>query len=201
MTMQRLFAFGLALLAALSAGPLPAQAQTAEARFAFVIGNDGYERAPLATAANDAGLVAETLRSSGFDVTGARNLDQETLRASYREFLDKIAAAGPNAVAAVYISGYGLQVEGENYLVPVGARVQRDSDVNLNAVRISDFVRALGGLPAKARIVMLDLAHEGPFGKDGLPLAPGLELVEAPNGTLVGFNAAPGSWAPKHKPI
>ena len=82
-----------------------ARAQVTEARFGFVIGNDGYEGADLKTAANDAGLVAETLRSAGFDVTGARNLDQETLRASYREFLEKVQAAGPGAVAFVYLSG------------------------------------------------------------------------------------------------
>ena len=199
MTLSRFLAAGLALLAALTSASLPARAQSAEARFAFVIGNDGYEGSPLPTAANDAGLVAETLRSANFDVTGARNLDQDTLRASYREFLDKVAAAGPNAVAAIYFSGHGLQVDGENYLVPVGARVQRDTDVTLNAVRMSDLLRALGGLPAKSRIIMLDLAYDSPFGKQGQPLAPGLEIVEPEAGSLISFNAAPGTWAPVPK--
>ena len=63
--------------------------QGEQARFAFVIGNDLYQDAPLPTAANDAGLIADTLKSAGFDVTGARNLDQDTLRSSYREFLDE----------------------------------------------------------------------------------------------------------------
>jgi uncharacterized caspase-like protein len=191
----------LAIFALLAETMVPASAQLtppsqAEARFGFVIGNDGYEGAPLPTAANDAGLVAEALRSAGFDITGARNLDQDTLRASYREFVDKVAAAGPNAVAAVYLSGYGLQVEGENYLVPVGARVQRDTDVSLNAIRISDMTRALGGLPGHAHMVMLDLAYDGPFGKQGQPLAPGLAIVEPDPGMLIGFNTAPGAYAP-----
>jgi hypothetical protein len=152
---QRLLAL-VAVFALLLETSFPARAQAplatppAEARFAFVIGNDNYEHATLPTAAFDAGLVAETLRNAGFDITGARNLDQDTLRASYREFIDKLAAAGPDAVGAVYISGYGLQVEGENYLVPVGARVQRDTDVSLNAIRISDLTRALGALPSRA---------------------------------------------------
>ena len=191
----------LAIFALLAETMVPATAQIAtapqaEARFAFVIGNDGYEGAPLPTAANDAGLVAQTLRSAGFDITGARNLDQDTLRASYREFVDKVATAGPNAVAAVYLSGYGLQVEGENYLVPVGARVQRDTDVSLNAIRISDMTRALGGLPGRAFMVMLDLAYDGPFGKQGQPLAPGLAIVEPELNTMIGFNTAPGAYAP-----
>ena len=191
----------LAIFALLAETMVPALAQIAppaqaEARFAFVIGNDGYEGAPLPSAANDAGLVAETLRSAGFDITGARNLDQDTLRASYREFIDKVAAAGPNAVAAVYLSGYGLQVEGENYLVPVGARVQRDTDVSLNAIRISDLTRALGGQPGRAQLVMLDLAYDGPFGKQGQPLAPGLAIVEPELNAVIGFNTAPGAYAP-----
>ena len=202
--MQRLARISTALLAIfalLAETMVPAGAQIAappqpEARFAFVIGSDGYEGAPLPTAANDAGLVAEALRSSGFDITGARNLDQDTLRASYREFIDKVAAAGPNAVAAVYLSGYGLQVEGENYLVPVGARVQRDTDVSLNAIRLSDMTRALGGQPGRAHMVMLDLAYDGPFGKQGQPLAPGLAIVEPEANTLIGFNTAPGAYAP-----
>ncbi|NBP84043.1 MAG: caspase-like domain-containing protein, partial [Mycobacteriaceae bacterium] len=107
-----------------------------------------------------------------------------------------MAAAGPNAVAAVYLSGYGLQVEGENYLVPVGARVQRDTDVALNAIRLSDMTRALGGQPGRAHMVMLDLAYDSPFGKQGQPLAPGLAIVEPEANTLIGFNTAPGAYAP-----
>ena len=64
-------------------------------RFALVIGNDEYKSAKLATPANDAGLVASALQAAGFTVTGARNLDQATLRELFREFVDQLAAAGP----------------------------------------------------------------------------------------------------------
>lgn len=182
-----------------SAGPALAQPAPAptEARFAFVIGSDDYEGAPLKTAANDAGLIAETLRSTGFDITGARNLDQDTLRASFREFVRKVEAAGPNTVTAVYLSGYGLQVEGENYLVPANTNITRDTDVILNGVRLSDFTRALSAVPARAHVVMLDLAYDGPFAKQGQPIAPGLSLVEPEQNVIISFNAAPGMYAPK----
>ena len=187
----------ICLLAAIATMALaPARAQAPEARFAFVIGNDAYDGAPLKTSANDAGLIADTLKQIGFDVTGARNLDQDTLRASYREFLEKVAAAGPGAVAAVYLSGYGLQVEGENYFVPVGASVRGEADVALNAIRVSDLTRPLAALQARAGIVALDLAYDGPFAKQGAPLAPGLGLVDADPGSLIAFNAAPGVYAP-----
>ena len=151
----------LAVLAAFVTSSAFAQ-QGEQARFAFVIGNDLYQEAPLPTAANDAGLIADTLKSAGFEVTGARNLDQDTLRSSYREFLEKVAAAGPGSVAVVYLSGYGLQFEGENYLVPAGAQVARDSDIPLNAVRLSDLTKPLAGLAAAAKIAIFDLAHRYP---------------------------------------
>ena len=77
--------------------------QAAEQRFALVIGNDDYKAAKLATSANDAGLVADALQAAGFTVTGARNLDQATLRESFREFLGQVSAAGPDAVAGTQI--------------------------------------------------------------------------------------------------
>ena len=192
----------LAVFALVGQTSLPVLAQQAatgqtEARFAFIIGNDDYEGAPLKTAANDAGLIAETLRSTGFDITGARNLDQDTLRASFREFVRKVEAAGPNTVSAIYLSGYGVQVEGENYLVPANTNIARDSDVILNGVRLSDFTRALAAVPSRAHLVMFDLAYDSPFAKQGQPIAPGLSLVEPEQNVLVSFNAAPGMYAPK----
>src|SRR6516162_2527688 len=118
----------LALLAPLVAAPAGAQAPP-ERRFALVIGNSEYKTGRLPTAANDAGLLAETLRGAGFDVTGARDLDQDTLRRSIREFLDKVSGAGPQAVAVVYLAGYGLQFEGENYFVPIDASIRRGEDL------------------------------------------------------------------------
>src|SRR5438445_413993 len=106
-------------------------AQPAENRIALVIGNAAYQAGALQTPANDAGLVAQTLQAAGFDVVGARDLDIATLRSSFREFLDKARASGPDTVALVYFAGHGLQFEGENYLVPVDARIARDSDVPL----------------------------------------------------------------------
>src|SRR5213593_3600228 len=104
-------------------------AARAEKRIALVVGNAAYQAGVLATPANDAGLIAQTLQAAGFDVVGARDLDQDSLRRAFRDFVDKAQAAGPNTVAFVYLSGYGLQLEGENYFVPVDAKIVRDSDV------------------------------------------------------------------------
>ncbi len=177
-----------------SAGPQPAVPQS-ETRIAFVVGNAEYPEAPLLTSANDAGLIAQTLQAAGFDVIGARDLDEETFRRSFKDFLQKAAAAGPNTVAAVYLSGYGLQFEGENYFVPVGARIVRDTDVPISAIRVSDLTRPLAAMRLKASFVVLDAARNQPYAREGQPLAGGLALVEPETDTLIAFNAAPGTIA------
>ena len=184
------------LIAVLALALAPRAGDAAETRFALVIGNDEYKAAKLATPANDAGLIADALQAAGFTVTGARNLDQATLRESFREFLSQVAAAGPDAVALVYLSGIGLQFAGDNYFVPVDADIQRDVDVPLQAVRISDFTQPLAALPGRVKIVILDAARQNPFARGGQPLAGGLALVDPVRGMAIAFNAAPGTVAP-----
>jgi uncharacterized caspase-like protein len=174
----------------------PVAAQAPEKRFAFVIGNSEYKAGRLPTAANDAGLIAETLRTAGFDVSGARDLDQDTLRRSAREFLDKIAAGGPNVVAVIYLAGYGVQYEGENYIVPIDAILRRNEDIPIESIRISDIARSLGGTPGTRKMLLVDAARQHPFTPAGTALASGLALVEPDANMLIAFNAAPGSIAP-----
>ena len=174
-------------------------AQQSEKRIALVIGNAAYQVEALPTAANDAGLIAQTLQAAGFDVLGARDLDQDTLRRTFRDFLEKATASGPDTVAFVYLNGYGVQLEGENYFVPVDAKIARDTEVPIEAIRISDYVRPLASLNLKASVVVLDVARAHPFAKAGQPLASGLSLIEPEKGMLIAFNAAPGTVAPREQ--
>jgi len=176
---------------------LAANSAHAEKRIALVIGNAGYQTGALTTPANDAGLIAQTLQAAGFDVAGARDLDQDSLRRAFRDFVEKATNAGPDTVAFIYVSGYGLQLEGENYVVPVDAKINRDADVAAEALRVSDYTRPLAALKLKAAIVVLDAARANPFARSGPPLAGGLALVEPESGLLMAFNAAPGTVAPE----
>jgi uncharacterized caspase-like protein len=169
-------------------------AQQPEKRIALVVGNGAYAKSPLATAANDAGLIAQTLQAAGFDVIGARDLDGDTLRKSFRDFVQKAQGAGPGTVAMVYLAGYGLQLAGENYFVPVDSAISRETDIPIEALRISDYVRQLASLPLKASIVVLDAARRQPFVEG--QIASGLALVEADPHMLIAYNAAPGTVAP-----
>jgi len=170
--------------------------QQQEKRIALVVGNGAYAKSPLATAANDAGLIAQTLQAAGFDVVGARDLDGDTLRRSFRDFIQKAEASGPGTVAMVYLAGYGMQLAGENYFIPVDSSLSRDVDIPIEGLRIGDYVRQLASLPLKASVVVLDAARQQPFIAGGQPIASGLALVEADAHMLIAFNAAPGTIAP-----
>ncbi|MDA9422754.1 caspase family protein, partial [Bradyrhizobium sp. CCBAU 53380] len=181
------------------AGVVPdqARAQQQEKRIALVVGNGAYAKSPLATTANDAGLIAQTLQAAGFDVVGARDLDGDTLRKSLRDFIQKAQASGPGTVAMIYLAGYGVQLAGENYFIPVDSNITRDTDIPTEALRISDYARQLASIPLKADIVVLDAARAQPFIEGGQPIASGLALVEPEANMLIAFNAAPGTVAPE----
>src|SRR5712671_2008461 len=167
-----------------------------EKRIALVIGNAAYQQGALPTTANDAGLIAQTLQAAGFDVIGARDLDGDTLRHTLRDFVQKAVASGPDTVAMVYLAGYGVQMSGENYFLPIDANVARDTDLPVEGVRVADYIRQLGTLPLRAGIFVLDGARAIPFTPAGQPLAGGLALVEPDPNMLVAFNAAPGTIGP-----
>jgi len=182
------------LLAAGAAQPLLAQSGAPpNPRIGLVIGEAGYPDQALATPVNDAALIAQTLQTAGFDVVGARDLDASSVREAMNDFLAKAAAIGPDMQAFVYLSGRAVQYEGENFFVPVDTEIARDSDVPMEAVRISDFAHALAAEPGRARILVLDGARANPYAAQGPPLAGGLALVEPDEGELIAFNAAPGS--------
>ena len=186
----------LALLAAVIACVAHA-ATAAERRIALVIGESAYEGKSIETAANDAGLIAQTLQSAGFDVSGARDLDEDSLRGSLRDFLEKARNVGPDGVAFVYFAGVGAQLEGDNYLLPVGAPITRDADIPLHGARLSDYLKPLASMGLKTAVIVLDAARALPFPLQGQPLAGGLALYEPGPSLLLAFNAAPGTIAPQ----
>lgn len=198
--MLRKLATAFAVLAALFVIALPApaqqpQQQPGQQRIALVIGNAAYPKGPLQTSLADGGLVAEALTSIGFDIVEGADVNQTDFRRVFRDFLEKVQAAGPGAIAFVYYSGYTIQFEGDNYLIPVDARLDRDSDVPIDGVRLFDLLRPLADIPAAAKIVVLDAARPLPFQMQGGPLARGLGAIESAPGMLVAFSSAPGTVA------
>jgi len=195
-TISAFLAMMLVLAGVAAARPAEAQGPP-EKRIALVVGNAAYKVGVLPTPANDAGLIAQTLQAAGFDVLGARDLDQNGMRDAMRDFLTKANASGPNTVVFVYLAGYGVQYQGDNYFVPVDAQIANATDVPVQAIRVSDFTKSLAAINNRGSIIVLDAARANPFVQSSQPLAGGLALVDPDVNQLIAFNAAPGTVAPQ----
>src|SRR4051812_22698342 len=197
---RRIVVLVLSVLAAACLGGARLEAQQnarqTEPRIAFVVGNAGYAPGALPATLNDAGLVAEALRSIGFEIIEGADLSQSDLVRTYREFLAKVEASGPDTLAFVYFSGHALSFEGENYLLGVDARLPRDSDIPIEGVRLSDLMRPLADSPARAKVVVIDAMRPLPFRPQGKGLARGLEAIDPPQSVLIAYASAPGTVAP-----
>ena len=175
--------------------PAPTALQGPEQRVALVIGNSNYQNAPqLANPDNDADSMAKFLNSAGFEVVAATDLTQNDMLRVVQDFSAKVSARGPNTVAMVYYAGHGVQLAGENYLVPVDAKVSSQTELVNNSVRLVDVMSTLETIPSRMRIVILDACRNNPFPNVN-DAGRGLAIVDAPNGSIVGYSTAPGAEA------
>jgi hypothetical protein len=169
----------------------------AEKRIALVVGNSAYQNITrLENPRNDATLMAETLSGLGFTLIGGRaqlDLDKAALDTDVQNFGRQIQGAD---VALFYYAGHGVQVNGSNYLVPVGANPTREADVDFQMVDINLVLRQMQGSGTRLNMVILDACRNNPFGARGLRSADGgLAQMRAPEGTLISYATQPGSVA------
>jgi hypothetical protein len=176
-----------------------AHAASGEHRVALVVGQSAYRAVPaLPNAANDAKRMVELLGNAGFDVTAAPDLSQDGMRQTISDFAAKVAASGPDTIALVFYAGHGLQIDGENYLVPVDVDPKREADIPLQAVRLNDLMNTLGALPTRMRIVMLDACRNNPFPALSQTAGHGLAVVDTKagaSGSFISYSTSPGSEA------
>jgi len=189
--------FVLAILFAAAAG-LSAHA---EKRVAMVIGNSAYTRAPeLRNTKNDAEGVAALLARLGFDVIKAIDFTERDFGRAIGEFSEKLQK--PADVAVFYYAGHGLQVDGENYLVPVDARLDREASLDFEAVRLSTIVKLMEQR-RRTNIVLLDACRDNPLARNlarnmgtrSTAIGRGFAQVETGVGTLIAYSTQPGNVA------
>ncbi|WP_291862790.1 caspase family protein [Bradyrhizobium sp.] len=179
---------------------LVCQPAWAEKRVALVLGNGAYQNvAPLPNPVNDGATVAATLKAAGFDVVDSRrDLPAAETRRALRDFADRSRDAD---IAVVYYAGHGIEVDGTNYLIPVDARLERDTDVYDEALSLDRVLVAIE--PAKRlRLVILDACRDNPFSKSmkrtvaTRAIGQGLAKIEptSPN-MLIAYSAKAGSTA------
>src|SRR4051794_1042994 len=193
---QKLCRWALAAAALL----LVSEPALAEKRVALVLGNSNYQNvAPLANPVNDSSKIAATLKDAGFDVVDSRrDLAAAETRRALRDFADRARDAD---IAVVYYAGHGIEVDGGNYLIPVDARLERDTDIYDEGLSLDRILIAIE--PAKKlRLVILDACRDNPFARTmkrtvaTRAVGQGLAKVEptSPN-VLIAYSAKAGSTA------
>ena len=164
-----------------------------------MIGQSAYRSVPaLPNPANDAKAVTQLLSEFRFRGVDCGRSVADRLRAQIGDFAAKVAAKGPDTVALVFYAGHGLQIDGENFLVPVDIDPKREADIPLQAVRLNDILNTLTSVPSKMRILMLDACRNNPFPAISKTTGGGLAIVDtkigAP-GTFLSFSTSPGAVA------
>jgi uncharacterized caspase-like protein len=166
----------------------------AESRLALVIGQSAYRSVPaLPNPGNDAKAMSQLLSDSGFEVLSASDLSQSQIRDKVSEFAGKVAEKGPDSVALVFYAGHGIQIDGENYLMPIDVDPKREADIPLQAVRLNDILNALTYVPNKMRILLLDACRNNPFPELNKTAGHGLALVDTKvgsPGTFLSFSTS-----------
>jgi len=164
-----------------------------EARVALVIGNASYSEAPLRNPVNDARAMKEALASCGFTVTLLTDASKRQMEDAIRAFGDAIRGG---AVGLFYFAGHGGQVKGVNYLVPVGARMEREDEVPYQAVEAGQVLDKMDAAKNRLNILILDACRNNPFAHSWRGAGgQGLAQVQAPTGSLIAYATAPGSTA------
>ena len=172
----------------------PTAVYSAQNRVALVIGNGAYRNSPLHNPVNDARLMRNLLRKAGFSVTIVENARKKKLISAIRSFGNTLRYSD---AALFYFSGHGNQYNGRNWLIPIGADIQRESDLEFEAVNAERVLAEMeGGSSKRVNIVMFDACRANRSFRSFRSNNRGLAQPRVqPEGSIVAFSTAPGTIA------
>ncbi|MCA0343861.1 MAG: caspase family protein [Proteobacteria bacterium] len=181
-------------------GLLVSSSAFAERKVALLIGNAAYTNGATAlrNPPNDVALLGDTLKGAGFDVTVLQDAARVAMSRALADFEEKVTGAD---IGLIYYSGHGMELGGENFLIPVDAKLASDRDVKYEAIDLEYLIEALAGA-TKLKLVLLDACRDNPFlskMKRSLTRSTGtkgLARVESQaSNLLIGYATAPGDVA------
>jgi len=162
-------------------------------RVALVVGNANYPYQPLRNPVNDARAMSATLQSVGFEVTLVENATRANMQQAILDFGETLKDGG---VGLFYYAGHGLQVRGNNYLVPIDENIRSEASVRFEAIVLDAVLEEMSQpRPNRTNIVILDACRNNPYASRYGGSGAGLALVDAPVDFLVGYATAPGAIA------
>lgn len=163
-------------------------------RLALVIGNAAYPSHSLDNPANDAMDMATALSELGFDVISAINADKRKMSSAIEDFGQRLKNYG---LGLFFYAGHGLQIKGENYLIPVDAKIQSQGEVEYECYPVGRVLSKMDEANNQSNVIVLDACRDNPFQRSWSRStgANGLANINAPQGTFIGFATSPGSTA------
>ncbi|GAB6123875.1 caspase family protein [Dysgonomonas termitidis] len=173
----------------------PVENPTSQKRKAVVIGMSDYGAGKsLNNTLNDANDITGVLTRLGFEVTLLKDNDLPNLEANLSNWYNTIES---NDMAIFYFAGHGMEVKGQNYLIPVGAKLNSETDVRYNALNVNQVLGNMEEKRVRFKLLILDACRDNPFtrGWSRGSNEKGLAGMLAPKGTLIAFAASPGSTA------
>ncbi len=172
---------------------LPDAASAARARTALVIGNADYEAlSSLVNPLNDAQDMAAALRESGFQVTLLTNADQRGMEEAIREFGNRLERVRGHGL--FYYAGHGVERDGQNYLIPIGADVEDPADLRYKTVNASAILDHMERATNGVNVLILDACRNNPY-PHFRSASRGLSILHGPKGSLIAYSTAPGDVA------
>lgn len=191
--MLRIALFTLAFLPLLSAqGDRRIQPIVARKQLALVIGNAAYPNRPLANSVHDAEAMARRLRELNFDVALVTDAGRKSMGQAIDAFLAKL---GTGDVAFFYYSGHGMQVDGENYLIPIDFQGQNETDVRYDTHPLGRLEERMERSGAQLNILVLDACRDNPYRAVVRSGVAGLAAPNAGRGTFIALATSPGHTA------
>jgi hypothetical protein len=169
------------------------QQQQQQRRIALVIGNANYAVGKLKTPLNDATDMANALKELGFEVILLKDSSKRQMDDALDQFTTRI---NQGYVGLFYYAGHGMEVEGENYLIPVNAHIKYKKDVEYESMPLGKILGRMEDAGNRINIVILDACRDNPFRKFWRSSSRGLTApLQAASGTLIAFATAPGKVA------
>lgn len=164
-------------------------APDAQKRVALVIGNSAYQSAPLKNPVNDAADMAGKLTTMGFSVEKLLDADVRQMKQAISRF--GRALQQENTVGLFYFAGHGIQIKGQNYLLPIGANIENEADVEFEGVDAARILGQMADANNDLNIVILDACRNNPFARSWRSASRGLAKMSAPKGSLILYATSP----------
>lgn len=163
-------------------------------RFALIVGNANYDKSigSLKNPGNDAAAMTRSLQQKGFDVTFLKNAGKRQMEQAFRAFARKLRT---DAVGLFFFAGHAIEVDGENYLIPIGALIEDEVDAKYEAVSVARLLDNMDSAGNGLNLVVLDACRNNPYSRRFRSAKRGLRMMSPPSGTMILYATEPGNVA------